>query len=68
MARIKCRIVEDTIEEGGKTGRGVIATCLECDHATQSFGTGESSRKRCLVLMREECPNHDENFYVDEDA
>jgi len=68
MARIKVKIIEDTVEEGGRTGPGVTATCLECDHTTQSFGTKEGSRKRCLVLMRDECPNGDENFYVDEDA
>jgi hypothetical protein len=45
---------------------GVEATCLNCDHKTQSFGTGEKSRKRCLVLMREECPEGEENYYKDD--
>lgn len=45
---------------------GVCATCSECDHETESFGTSDRSIKRCLVLMREECPLGEENFYVEE--
>jgi hypothetical protein len=45
----------------------VEATCTRCGHVTQSFGTSEASRKRCFVLMREECPNQEENFYVEDE-
>jgi hypothetical protein len=44
------------------------ARCSRCGHETESFGTGESSIKRCLVLMREECPEGESNFYVADDA
>lgn len=64
MPAIKCKVIEATLDGDVK---GVVAECLECGHTTESFGTGEGSRKRCLVLMREECPNEEENFYVDED-
>lgn len=36
-------------------------------HETQSFGTSEASVRRCLALMREECPNGENNFYIAED-
>ena len=65
MARnqVPCEINSTTIE-----GRpGVEATCTECGHTTQSFGDGEPSIKRCLALMREECPEGQSNFYVDAD-
>ena len=42
----------------------MIVVC--CQHTTESFGTGEKSVKRCLVLMRQECPEGEENFYVGE--
>lgn len=67
MRRVPCEIVEDEME--GERGQvlGVRATCSRCDHETESFGTGEKSVKRCLALMREECPRNEENFYVDEE-
>lgn len=67
MDQIKCTVSEVTLEnDGGIEVDSVQATCTKCDHTTQSFGTGEGSRKRCLVLMREECPQGEENFYVDD--
>jgi hypothetical protein len=45
----------------------VCATCSRCDHETESFGTSDRSVRRCFVLMREECPRGEENFYFDED-
>jgi hypothetical protein len=65
--------VEATIEEvdleneDGNTQEGVCATCSRCDHTTESFGTSEASVKRCLLLLREECPNGERNFYVGEE-
>jgi len=68
MARRLCTIQETELEnEDGVPVDSVTATCQHCDHETESFGTSEASRKRCLVLMREECPRGEENFYVDED-
>jgi hypothetical protein len=61
--------VEVTIEEVDDIDgdrRGVRATCSRCDHETESFGTGPKSRVRCVLLLREECPLAEENFYIDE--
>ena len=66
--RVECRIIKEELEaEGDRLINGVRALCLRCDHETESYGTGENSRKRCLVLMREECSMGERNFYVDED-
>jgi hypothetical protein len=71
MARVKVEIEEvDDIEDEedeGHNRKGVRATCSRCDHVTESFGIGPKSRIRCALLMREECPNNEENFYIDED-
>lgn len=42
---------------------GVRATCEQCGYQTESYGTGIRSVRRCLVLMREQCPEFEENFY-----
>jgi len=66
--RVPCEITETTLtNENGREIDGVVACCRRCLHQTESYGTGENSRKRCLVLMREECPEYEDNFYVDED-
>jgi hypothetical protein len=63
MGRVECEVDEDEVE-GQPT---VIVTCSQCGHQTESYGTGDSSIKRCLALMREECPEGEENYYVAEE-
>jgi hypothetical protein len=46
----------------------VQATCSQCDHQTESYGTGGDSRRRCLALLRDECPMGERNWYEDEDG
>lgn len=74
MAKVECTIEEAQVENTmsrsmgeGQMMLGVVATCTRCEHATESCGTGENSIKRCLALMREECPQGEENFYVEEE-
>lgn len=68
MATIRCGIEETELEnDSGRVIDGVEATCSRCGHTTESFGTGEGSIRRCLVLMREECPRGETNYYVSED-
>jgi hypothetical protein len=65
MAQVKCSIDEEGfIGNDGRTVQGVIATRSKCGHSTESFGTEENSVRRCLALMREECPEKRRNFYV----
>ena len=44
----------------------VEATCSRCGHTTQSYGQHEDSIRRCLVLLRDECPLGESNYYVEE--
>lgn len=63
---IWCDVEEVEIECGsGFDVEGVQATCARCGHQTQSYGTSDRSAKRCLVLLREECPNGEANYYQD---
>ncbi len=64
---VKCDIAEvDLQNDEGHDVAGVVATCSRCDHQTESFGTSERSVRRCLVLMREECPEGENNYYEEE--
>jgi len=62
MAIIDCEIeyTSETNEEGREQDC-VVATCSECGKTATSWGHGETSVKRGLVMLRAECGA--ENFY-----
>ena len=63
--RVKCDISPTEIEnDNGYPVESVSATCSRCGHTTESFGASDASVRRCLVLMREECPEGESNYYV----
>lgn len=68
MARVECSVEEtDLVNDQGRKVRGVRVSCGQCGHETESFGTTERSITRCLMLLKEECPNAAKgNFYVTE--
>lgn len=67
MDKVSCRIEEEERDNSkGRSVKGICATCTLCDHKTFSFGTGENSIKRCLATMREECPEGEKHYYIDE--
>lgn len=69
MANVNCSIEEfDAEGSSRKPVRSVRATCSTCGHITESFGTGPKSVARCLVLMRNECPQNQTNYYMRSDA
>jgi hypothetical protein len=66
--RVVCDIEETTLtNDEGLDVESVEATCRKCGHVTESFGTDDRSVRRCLALMREECPRGQWNFYVSDD-
>lgn len=67
MARIECEV--EYCELDGKYGPvdGVRLTCSKCGHEVEAFGTGPSSIRRCLAMLREECPEGERNFYVSDE-
>lgn len=66
--RILCSVDQTTLEGDYGEVDGVEVTCSRCGHTTESYGTSEASVKRCLVLLREECPRRENNFYADEEG
>lgn len=66
--QVECEVEYDLIEDdNGRKGEGVRLTCGDCDHETESFGQTDRSIRRCLALMRETCPEGEENYYVADD-
>jgi hypothetical protein len=65
MAVVECQIDYVELEnDDGLQIDGVRAICERCEHETESFGTTSASVRRCLVLMREECPREEHNYYL----
>jgi hypothetical protein len=62
--RITCDIGEVDLEGDYGPVPSTVATCSRCGHETESYGTSGASERRCLLLMREECPLAESNFYV----
>lgn len=62
---IPCEV--EVVDLDGDYGsvEGVEATCSRCGHVTESFGTGSASIRRCLALMRDECPLDESNYYIE---
>lgn len=61
--RVDCDVNEIELDGDFGTIPSVCATCRRCGHETESYGTHEDSIRRCLVLMREECPKLEHNWY-----
>jgi hypothetical protein len=62
--KIHCEVEEIELEGDYGDVPSVQATCSDCGHETTSFGTSDASVRRCLVVMREECPKRRSNLYV----
>ena len=69
MAQVECE-VEETEEENdnGRMQPCVKVTCGECGHVETSFGTSDKSIRRCLVMLKENCPRGEKNYYVADGA
>lgn len=61
--RVTCSLDFVVLEGDYGDVDGVEVTCHRCGHSTESFGEGPESIKRCLALLREECPEGDDNWY-----
>ena len=67
MARIKCSVTYGEVEnDDGVEVPSTTVSCGNCSHETTSYGTGPISVKRCLALLNEECPDNENNFYVED--
>ena len=65
--RVSCVISPVEIPtHDGYEAIGVRATCSRCGHATESYGTGETNVRQCLIRLNAECPRRERNFYSTE--
>jgi hypothetical protein len=62
--RVKCEVEEVSLEGDHGQVDGICIRCGECDHEVEVFGTSGRSIRRGLVMLREECPGEETNFYV----
>jgi hypothetical protein len=64
MAKVEVTIEEVTLKnDSGRALPGVRAECVRCGYVVESFGTGDGSRRRCLAVMRDDCPELEVNYY-----
>lgn len=70
MKLIRCELdeIELPSDQSDRYIPSTIAMCLECDHVTESYGTHDASKLRCLAIMREDCPLKAIHHYYADDA
>ena len=64
--KVECEVEYVAVPFNGKEILGVLVTCPLCEHAEEAGGRSEASIKRCLAQMRQNCPEGENNFYVEE--
>jgi len=64
--KIHCEISFTELDGDYGPVEGVVVTCSQCRHRIESFGTSKRSVRRCLALMREQCPEGGNNFYFEQ--
>jgi hypothetical protein len=61
---VRCTVEEVTMEGDYAEVESVCAECSRCGHSEESYGTSDASIARCMVMLRENCPRGEQNFYV----
>ena len=61
--RITVEIYESTTEGDHGEVPCLNLTCTKCGHSVEVYGTEEASAKRGAIMLRDECPNGENNFY-----
>lgn len=64
--RVKCEVEEVTLEGDCGEVEGVCVRCGRCDHEVEVFGTSARSVRRGLMMLREDCPQGEDNYYTAE--
>lgn len=65
--RVIVNVEEDEIEGDYGSAPGIRVTCGRCGLEVEVLGQGEASVRRGCVMLREECPRAERNFYVSRD-
>ena len=63
--KVKVEIAETEVfsERNERPIRGLSLMCRDCGHSIEIFGTGSASAKRGAIMLREQCPYGEKNFY-----
>ena len=61
--RVTVEIDESTTEGDYGEAPCLQLTCSRCGHQVEVFGTGSPSAKRGTIMLREDCPNGENNYY-----
>jgi hypothetical protein len=64
MMRIEASAEEVELEGDHGPVMGLVVTCSRCGHEVEVFGTSDASARRGGVMLSEECPERERNFYV----
>lgn len=62
--RVPIDISEEDLDGDYGTIPGLVITCTRRRHSVEVFGTEDNSVKRGAVMLREECPFDEDNFYT----
>ena len=62
--RVSIDISEEDLDGDYGTVPGLVITCTRCRHSVEVFGTEDNSVKRGAVILRDECPLDEDNFYA----
>lgn len=57
--------VEKDDDFGEWSGPGVSVSCSRCGHVVEVLGSTDASIMRGCVMLKEECPNRERNFYTE---
>lgn len=63
MAKVSTTVSYVDLDGDYGTIEGVEVTCDRCGHSEESFGVDDRSVRRCALLLRENCPRNEKNFY-----
>jgi hypothetical protein len=58
----------DETFQSGRQVETTEVTCSRCEHVEVSYGTSDKSMKRCLVMLRDNCPFAETNYYTCDEA
>jgi hypothetical protein len=61
---VSCDVATVEVEGGYARIDGLEVTCTRCRHCVEVFGTSGASARAAAVLLREECPKGEHNYYV----
>ena len=61
--KVSVDIREEEVEGDHGSGDGLRVTCERCGHYVDVLGVSDRSASRAAVMLREECPEGETNFY-----